>query len=207
MTRLRRLFFAFAWMLLPLAAGGLAACSAEGMVVGGAATAGVAAAQERGLSGAVSDTEIRLEINHLWLQHDEEMYRKVGLQVQEGRVLLTGSVPTPEMRLDAVRLAWQANGVKEVINEISVGDGSLTGFARDTWISTQLKGKLLLDKEVSAINYSIETVEGVIYLMGVAQNAEELERVTAHARNIAYVRRVVSYVQMKDDPARREEAS
>ncbi|WP_241503745.1 BON domain-containing protein [Ferruginivarius sediminum] len=176
-----------------------AACSPVGVAAGAGATAGVAAAQDRGISGAIADSDIRVQINHLWLQEDEEMYRKVSLQVQEGRVLVTGVVPSEEMRSDAVRLAWQADGVKEVINEVEVSKGGgIEDFARDTWISAQLKSKLLFDGDVSSINYSVETVNGVIYLLGVAQTQAELDRVLNHARNLAHVRKVVSYVRVKN---------
>jgi osmotically-inducible protein OsmY len=168
-------------------------------IVGVGASAGVAAAQERGFQGAMNDTEIRLQINDLWFKESISLYSKINLQVQEGKVLLTGNVPDPESRLNAVRLAWKANGVREVINEIEVTDeSSLTDSAQDIWIATQLKAKLLVDSQVSSINYSIETVNQVIYLMGVAQNQDELDRVIGHAKNISYVRRVVSYVRVKD---------
>ena len=72
------------------------------------------------------------------------------MQVYMGRVLLTGTVDTPEMRAEAVKLAWTAEGVKEVINEIQLaGAAGASGFARDTWISTQLKSALLFDKQDS----------------------------------------------------------
>ena len=190
-------------LFLALAALGLApaACSPTGMAVGGAAAAGVAASEERGLQGALDDTEIRLQINHLWLQESEALFREVNLQVQEGRVLLSGNVPDPETRVTAVRLAWQADGVREVINEIEVADtSSLTDLARDTWIATKLKTRLLLDRDVFSINYSIEVVNGTVYLMGIAQNQAELDRVIGHAKDVAYVRRVVSYVRLKDAP-------
>jgi osmotically-inducible protein OsmY len=155
----------------------------------------VAASEERGLGGAISDTAIETQINAALLQHDFETFRKVAVKSYEGRVLLTGLVQKPEMRLDAVRLAWQARGVKEVINEIEVTDkGGAAAYARDVWISTQLRTKLLLDKEIKSINYSVETVGGTVYLMGFARTEDELARVEAHARNLAYVRRVVSYV-------------
>ncbi len=184
-----------------LAAGiglGVGGCTPVGVAVGAGAGAGVAAAQERGFKGAMTDTEIRLAINDLWFKESLSLYREVNLQVQEGKVLLSGNVPDPETRLNAVRLAWQVNGVREVINEIEVKDkSSLTDSAQDIWIATQLKAKLLVDSEVISINYSIETVNQVIYLMGVAQNQAELDRVIGHAKNIAYVRRVVSYVRIK----------
>jgi len=180
-----------------------AGCSPIGAAAGVGAVGATAAQSEKGFRRSVADTEIRIAINDLWFKADEEMFRKVNLQVQEGRVLLTGNVRLPEQRVEAVRLAWQAPGVREVINEIEVNDTSgVTDLARDTWISTQLKTDLLFDQDVSSIDYSIETVNQVIYLMGVARSQAELNRVVGHAKDISYVRRVVNYVLLKDDPRR-----
>lgn len=182
----------------------LSGCTPAGVAVGVGATAATAAAQERGFQGALQDTETRLDINHLFLQESETLFTDINLQVQEGRVLLTGSVEQPETELSAVRLAWQAKGVREVINEIEVTDQSSIGdVARDLWIETQLEGKLLIDSGVTSINYSVESVNNTVYLMGIAQNQTELTRVIGHAKDIAYVRKVVNYVTLKDDPARR----
>ena len=171
--------------------------------IGAGAIATSAAVQERGLKGGIDDTIIRAQINSLWLEHDADMYRLVSLSVVEGRILLTGQVRLPRMRIDAVRLAWKAKGVREVINEIKVTDeGGIISYARDSWISTQLKSKLLFDKKILSINYSIETVNSAVYLMGIAQNRQELNRVTNHARTLNYVKRVVSYVRLKTDPRR-----
>ena len=168
-------------------------------VVGAAATAGSAAMEERSVGTALDDTELRLRINALWSSKSERMWRRVGLQIHEGRVLLTGVVDNLEMRDEAVRLAWEAKGVKEVINEIQIArSGGIAGFAHDTWISTQLKAKLLLDRKVASVNYSIETVGGTVYLLGIARSREELDRVTNHARNLDYVRNVVSHVRIAD---------
>jgi osmotically-inducible protein OsmY len=170
--------------------------------IGAGATVGAAAMEERGLSGAADDRALRLRINALLSDKDERLWRKVGMQVYMGRVLLTGTVETGAMRADAVRLAWSAKGVKEVINELQLADsGGASGFARDTWISTQLKFALLFDKQVSSINYSIETVLGTVYLIGLAQDRVELNRVMNHARGLSYVKKVVNYVQIKRPPS------
>lgn len=181
---------------------GLSLQGCAGAVIGAGATAGTAAMEERGLSGAADDTALRLRINALLSDKDERLWRKVGLQVYMGRVLLTGTVETAEMRAEAVKLAWTAKGVKEVINEIQIaGPGGASGFARDTWISTQLKSALLFDKQVSSINYSIETVGGTVYLIGLAQDRVELDRVMNHARSLNYVKKVVNYVKIKRPPS------
>jgi osmotically-inducible protein OsmY len=172
------------------------------LVVGGAATAGVAASEDRGLGGALTDTRIRTDINGKWLSVSMDMLQKVDLTVSEGRVHLTGTVPTADMRLQAVKLVWQVEGVRQVIDDIEVGEdkGGVGDYARDVWISTRLRTDILFDRNIESVNYSVETVDGVVYLMGVAQNQAELDRVTEYARNLRYVKRVVSYARMKGQP-------
>ncbi|MES2729093.1 MAG: BON domain-containing protein [Pseudomonadota bacterium] len=168
-----------------------------GILLGAGATAGTAAAQEGGISRALSDTEIQALINDKWLKHNVDMFRKLDLTVNQGRVLITGVVQKQEHRVDAVRLAWQVKNVKQVINEIKVANSEgIQGFVRDNWISSQLRTKLIWDKQVQSINYSIDTVQATIYLMGVAQNQRELDRVVEIARTIKGVRGVVSYVKL-----------
>lgn len=174
----------------------LQGCTVMGIATGVGATAGVAASQEGGLGRAAADARIQAEINDLWFRYDVDMFTKLDMTVNNGRVLLTGVVQDPEHRVEAVRLAWQPSGVDQVINEIQVAESKgITGFAKDTWISTQLRTKLTLNKEVLSINYNIDTVQGTIYLMGFAQNREELNRVIELARTIKGVNGVVSYVK------------
>lgn len=186
-----------------------AACLA-GVAAGAGVATGMTAAQERGLGGAVTDNRIRMQIGNLWMQEDERLYQNLSLQVHEGRVLIHGKVPEPEMRVEAVRIAWRADGVNEVINEIEVAEdgGGLGSYARDAWISTQLRNRLLWDTSISSINYSVVTVDGVVYLMGIARDQAELDRAVSHARNLARVQEVVSYVRVREPEGRerREEA-
>ena len=180
----------------------LPGCSALGVATGAGATAGVAAAQEGGLSRAISDAQIQIAINDLWFRHDVDMFRKLDMTINQGRVLLTGVVQDPEHRVEAVRLAWQPKGVKQVINEIRVAESDgLMGFARDSWITTRLRTSMTFDSDVQSINYSIDTVQGTIYLMGVAQSQGELNRVMELARTIPDVNQVVSYVKFAGDSA------
>ena len=188
---------------LMMAAVALGGCTFWGAAAGAGAAGATAAQTEKGFRRSVADTEIRIAINDLWFQADEQMFRKVNLQVQERRVLLSGNVPRPEQRVEAVRLAGQAPGVREVINEIEVNDTSdLADAARDSWISSKLETTLLFDKEISSINFSVETVNKTVFLMGVARTRAELDRVVGHAKDIAHVRRVVSYILLKDDQTR-----
>jgi osmotically-inducible protein OsmY len=189
------------WAAVAAAVPALAACDPVTLGLGAAATGGVVLAQERPAGEAVSDTAIRIQINDLWLKQDIDLYQRLSLSVNEGRVLVTGRVPTQEARLNAIRLAWQADGVREVINEVEVAESEgISGYTRDAWISAQLRSRLTFDTSIRAVNYSVETVGGTIYLMGIAQDRAELDRVMAHARQIPYVQQVVDYTRLKSQP-------
>lgn len=178
---------------------GLSGC--VGLAVGAGATAGTAAMQDRGLGGVIDDTVIHGKVTSAYFANDVK-FKLIAAKVHEGRVLLTGTVPKPEDRVDAVRHAWKVEGVKTVINEIMVEDDSgVLDLARDKWVSTQLRLKITFDSKIKAINYAIDTVNGTVYLMGVAQNEWELSLVSNHARSLDYVRRVVSHVRIKSDTA------
>ncbi|MEE8247287.1 MAG: BON domain-containing protein [Alphaproteobacteria bacterium] len=186
---------------LMVAALGLSGCA--GVVAGAGAQGLVAAAQERKLLDAVDDKTIQLRINARFLNHDANLFRRVETEIVEGRVLLTGNVPRPEDRVEAARLTWQVAGVREVLNEIAVNDrGGILNYFKDSWITTRLRAKMVTDAEIVDINYSVETVNGIVYLIGIAQDEAELKRLTGHARTLTGVRRVISHVRMKDDPRR-----
>ena len=168
------------------------------VVVGGAAASGYAMGQELGPVQQVKDNATRATIAQLWEQKDPQMASGLEPHVYDGRVLITGTVANPDWRVEAVRLAWQAEGVKEVNSEIEVADKStLSERANDTWITTRLRSAILTDAKVRSLNYSIETVNGTVYLMGSARTQGELDLVTNHARNIPNVKRVVSYVEVR----------
>lgn len=174
-----------------------------GMVVGAAATGAVMALQERGLKGAIDDTVIRAAINHYWLERDHEMYMRLSLQVWEGRVLVAGIVPDADQRADAVQLAWKAEGVREVINEIEVAPArELVDSAQDLLIEKDIAARLFVTRGIDSINYSIEVVDRVVFLIGTAYDRDERDRVIAVIREVPRVRRIVDHVLTRDDPRR-----
>jgi osmotically-inducible protein OsmY len=176
----------------------LAGCGPS-TVIGAGAIAGNAAMQERGFVKTMEDTAIEAKISAGLLSYSGELFVDVSAEVYEGRALLTGKVKRTNDRIEAVRIAWNTSGVREVINEIQVEDTSdLLDAARDQWVTARLAAKITLDKQIKAVNYSIETVNGTVYVMGIAQSQAELDRVRNHARQLSYVRRIVNYVRIKD---------
>ena len=178
------------------------------VILGGAAIGGVAVAEERSVGTVVDDATIKVQVMNAIFQESEPLFTSTSTTVIAGTVLVTGEVPNPEDRVTISRLIWGVKGVKEVHNEITVaGSENSSNFASDSLITTKLKLQLLRDPQVVAlqpekardINYSVETVNATVYLMGIAQNEAELNRVKAHAKDISGVRSIVSYVKMKSD--------
>lgn len=176
-----------------------------GLALGAGAAAGVAASEERGAKNAANDKGIQLAINDVLFRADLSLYHKLGTMVHEGRVLLTGVLQSEEQKDQALKLVWSASDrIIEVIDEVQIASsGNLMDFSSDAWITGQLRVKLASDREIVDINYSIETVNRTVYLLGLAQDEAELTRATDHARTIQGVRRVVSHVWLKTDPRRR----
>jgi len=192
------------WIILVMLGGGLAACGPLS-VMSSALTAGQLAMDERSAGSMVNDTGIRAQLLHHFLQSDvNDLLTNVDYSVHEGRVLLTGATQSQETMVRAVEIAWKPNGVREVINEIEVVDAtSGKQFAKDVALSSQIEGRLLLAENVRSLNYNVEVVNGVVYLLGIAQNQQELETVTTIAGMMSGVKKVVSHVRMKDSPYRK----
>ena len=161
--------------------------------------------KEKGIKEAISDGMIDAAINKEFINHDINMFINVEIEVVEGRVLLTGSVKKMKHRMDAVKLAWKALGVREVINEIDVTDkGGITKYLTDVKIKAKIRYKIIADKEIASINYNFESVNGILYIIGIAQDKSELRKVIDHSNKIKGVVKVVSHVIMKDDKRRKK---
>lgn len=192
-------------VLIPLALGALATTACAPVAVG---TTGVvltrSVMQERTTKDALRDTDIVLGVNKRLISHSTALFSDVSVDVVEGKVLLTGSVPTRENKVTATRLAWETPGVKSVTDELTVGEDSGTvAYFEDAWISNRLRVELLTDSKVSSVNYNVETVDKVVYLTGLARSRAELAEVIRQASDVPGVVRVVSLVLTIDDPRRR----
>ncbi|MBI1211503.1 MAG: BON domain-containing protein [Alphaproteobacteria bacterium] len=160
--------------------------------------------EERSFSSAVDDFDTRTELNAKLLAEDPRIYTNVSTSVIEGRVHLSGTVLTDEQRRRVTQLAWSTAGVTEVVNDIEVTDetSGIVATARDRWINTKIRARILADTSIHDVNYTIDTQNRVVFIMGIAQDRGELDRVLDHARAIDGVERVVNYVVLKDDPRR-----
>ena len=155
--------------------------------------------EERSFNNYVADTIILAQLKNEYFTNNENIFFNVGVDVLEGRVMLTGSVEQIDERIEATKLAWGIEGVNEVINEIQISnDEDILDYADDLVMKTKINAKLLLEKSILSLNYSIEVVNGVVYLIGIAQNQKELDAVIEISKKTYGVTSVISYVRLKD---------
>ena len=183
-----------------MALGGLLLSGCAPAIVGVGTAAVAASSTEKGLTTSVSDSVIYTKIQDRFIQEDASLSTAVDVTVNDAAVLLTGKVKTPEEKVLATRLTWEVRGVREVINELQVTDtSSIKDVAKDLAASAQLRGKLIADADVSSLNFSIDVVNGTVYLSGVAADAEEMNRVVGHARELRFAQQVVNYITLRSD--------
>ena len=177
----------------------LSSCSPVGLAVGAGASLMTASQTEKGLKVSAKDLRIKTEINHNLFQKDHELFGAVKVSVDNGKVLITGSVPSPQDRIEISKLSWKVGNVKEVINEVQVTNkASFTNRAKDLLINKSLQTQLLLDQSINFINFSVDTVNGVVYIFGIARDQGEINRIIRHARNINYVENIVNYMSVSN---------
>jgi osmotically-inducible protein OsmY len=183
-------------LALPVVLGGCPAAIVAGL--GAAGGAGYAANQERGAGGSVDDFTIKTNIQSAWLKTNPLMQTNLTVIVYEGRALLTGTAPTPEFKAQAKEVASQVPGVRMVYNEIEVSPPeSAWDSTKDTWITSRVRTELTFNPDVRSVNYTIETANKSVYLIGSARSQAELDIATTVARTTPDVKRVVSYVDIR----------
>ena len=179
-------------------AAGLSGCPLA--IVGGLAAAGgtgYAANQERGVGGTASDFSIKTNIQTALAKSNPEMAAHVDVTVYEGRALLTGSAPDPQIKAQAAEVARGIPGVRTVYNEVEVAPTeTVWNSTKDAWITSRVRSNLVFSN-VRSVNYTIETVDQSVYLIGSARSQAELDHATDLARNVPGVKRVVSYVEIR----------
>jgi osmotically-inducible protein OsmY len=185
--------FIFSSFLLISSALALSGCVNAAIGIGTAAVA--ASTTEKGLSTSVSDSVIQTKLSDSFIQTSQSIFLNVETSVNDGSVLLTGKLKTQAEKITATRLSWEIRGVREVINEIQLSEASsFKSSAKDLAASAQLRAALIRDADISSLNFSIDVVNGIVYLSGVAENEEERERVVAHAQELRFAKQVVSYI-------------
>ena len=131
---------------------------------------------------------------------DKKYFLSVKSKVLDGRIFLTGKVDNPEEKLRLTKLAWETDGVRSVRNDLKVKEQfDFKQSARDILISSQLRTALILDKEIKATNYQIDTYKNKIYIYGIAFTLVEKDKVVKEAKEISGVKDVIASILLVDE--------
>lgn len=169
-------------------------------VVAGTALTGVVLAQDKPIEDTKDDVVLTTKIDAEFLQAGlKDPRNKIGVTVDRKRVLLTGLVENGNIAKVANEKAWKVDGVKEVIDEIQIEPNkpkvkNFVEYFKDAAITTQLESKILVAKDIPSLDIEVVTVNGVVYLIGVAKNEDQIRNITDIASSINGVKKVISHI-------------
>lgn len=160
-----------------------------------------ACASSRTLGGAVNEIGAAAALKATLFADRNYDYSDVDLTIDEGRLLLTGTMRSEQGRKKLIENAWKAEGVKQVIDEIRIGAHTSFGQGlEDSRIDQTIRAQYLTDADIRNANYKIAVSNAVVYLLGVARDEEELQEALDIARSVSGVEAVVSHVLYRAPP-------
>ena len=185
-------------VILLISAVTLSGCASAVVGVGTAAVA--ASTTEKGFSTSVSDGVIFAKLKEKFFQQNQTLFTNADIEVNDGEVILTGRVKTQEDKSLATKLSWEIKGVRSVINHLKVtAPPTLKQIGKDNAAVGLFRTKIGLDRDISSLNFSIDVVDGVAYLSGLARNEEEMNKVIYHAENTRFISDIKNYITISTD--------
>jgi len=159
-----------------------------------------ASTKEKGLGTSINDNLIKTKISNLIYKYNKDLIADTKVFVNNGSVLFTGKLKNPNDKIEFTKLAWNIRGVKEVNNEIQVTDiSSIKNIARDIASLGEIRARLMTDKSINSINFSIDVVNDKAYISGVAANEVEINLVKNHASSARFIKEVYNYIILNKD--------
>jgi osmotically-inducible protein OsmY len=179
-----------------IAAIGLAGCSPT--VLSLAADGAYTASEERTLDDVVDDNGIKLELNKLLLEDGLGLFKDVGTVVYRRHVYLVGDVKKADDKARASAIARKPAKVSGITNDIQVtNEGGVAALVDDIFIEKVIQTDYLFDSDIDSSNFRVRSVNGVVYLIGLAESQAELDKAVAIVDARDDVRRVVNYVKVQ----------
>jgi osmotically-inducible protein OsmY len=175
--------------------------SCVGVSSGGIFGTGVSVALDpRSVGTQIDDSIMQKNLSARVVLMDKKYLLSVKSKVLDGRIFMTGKVENPEEKLKLTKLAWETDGVRSVRNDIKIKEEfNFKQSAKDLLITSQLRTALILDKNIKATNYQIDTYKKKIYIYGIAITLEEKKKVVKEAEEILDVEDVIASILIVDD--------
>ncbi len=154
----------------------------------------------RSVGTQIDDSIMQKNLSARILLIDKKYLLSVKSKVLDGRIFLTGKVDNPEEKLKLTKLAWETDGARSVKNDIKIKEEfNFKQSAKDILITSQLRTSLILNKEIKATNYQIDTYKKRIYIYGIAISSNEKDQVIKEAKEILDVEDVIASILLVDN--------
>ena len=158
------------------------------------------AAKEKGIGTAFKDNVIKVNILNSFYKLDKNVADNIKVSVDNGSVLLTGTIKNSEQIVKLTKITWDVAGVQEVNNKLQIADiSNIKNIAKDLASVGEIRAKILAHPEINSLNFSINVVNDVAYLSGVASNQSEINLVSSIAKNARFVQEVYNYIRINPD--------
>ena len=154
----------------------------------------------RSVGTQIDDSIMQKNLTTRMILLDKRYIISVSSKVLDGRIFLTGKVDNPEEKLQLTKLAWETDGARSVKNDIKIKEEfNFKRSAKDILITSQLRTAMILNKNIKATNYQIDTYKKKIYIYGIAMTSEEKDLVISEAEEILDVERVIASIMLVED--------
>jgi len=148
----------------------------------------------------IDDSIMQKTITTKILAEDKKYFLSVKTKVLDGKIFITGKVDTPEEKLKITKIAWETKGARSVRNDLKIKeDFNFKQSAKDLLITSQLRTALIVNKNIKATNYKIDTYKKKIYIYGIALTSEEKDLVLSEAKEILDVEDVIGSILLVED--------
>jgi osmotically-inducible protein OsmY len=137
---------------------------------------------------------------------EKKYFVKISVKVLDGIIFLGGKVDEPEEKLKITKMAWETKGTRSVKNNIAIKQKfSFKNTAIDILVTSQLRTAFILNKNIKAANFNIDTINQKIYVFGIAHDENEKKEIIQEAKQIVDVKEVVTSILMVSDLSRQRE--
>ena len=154
----------------------------------------------RTLGTQIDDSIMQKSLTAKILTKDKKYFLSVKSKVIDGRIFITGKVDSPEEKLQITKIAWETKGTRSVRNDIKIKEEfNFQQSAKDILITAQLRTALIINKNIKATNYQIDSYKKKIYVYGIAQTSEEKDLVISEAKEILDVENVIASIILVED--------
>ena len=154
----------------------------------------------RSVGTQIDDSIMQKSLSAKILLLDKSLMLSVKSKVLDGRIFLTGKVDDPEQKLKLTKLAWEIKGVRSVRNDIKIKEEfNFKQSAKDLLITSQLRTAIIINKNIKASNYQIDTYKRKIYIYGIAIKSEEKDLVIEEAKQISDVEDIIASIILVAD--------